>query len=259
MKTKNLFTSLAAAVMLSAGLAGAGVSAAEPVHAATTQSSSQKGIGLNFRSVSATVNSDKPVLLALKSDNKSFEKADSTYTKGQAVNVYYSVDVTATSPSGQKQSITLYCIKVGNQTENDASLFIPSTEVTTSAKVPTREDWLKQRENDVNTVQDAVNNRGYKYIMVTPKSKKGAKIYGAYAYSAKNKKKSKIFFKATKKKIKFGKKIKAVGKKPIVKYGKVKYIYVGKKRYLKVSDVKLTAKLNPLNLPDDLKNLIVQN
>lgn len=34
MKTKNLFTSLAAAVMLSAGLAGAGVSAAEPVHAA---------------------------------------------------------------------------------------------------------------------------------------------------------------------------------------------------------------------------------
>ena len=37
MKTKNLFTSLAAAVMLSAGLAGAGMSAAEPVHAATTQ------------------------------------------------------------------------------------------------------------------------------------------------------------------------------------------------------------------------------
>ena len=43
MKTKNLFTSLAAAVMLSAGLAGAGVSAAEPVHAATTQTSSKKG------------------------------------------------------------------------------------------------------------------------------------------------------------------------------------------------------------------------
>ncbi len=42
MKTKNLFTSLAAAVMLSAGLAGAGVSAAEPVHAATTQTSSKK-------------------------------------------------------------------------------------------------------------------------------------------------------------------------------------------------------------------------
>lgn len=65
MKTKNLFTSLAAAVMLSAGLAGAGVSAAEPVHAATTQTSNQKGtISFKRRSVSATVNSDNPKVLA---------------------------------------------------------------------------------------------------------------------------------------------------------------------------------------------------
>ena len=199
MKTKNLFTSLAAAVMLSAGLAGAGVSAAEPVHAATTQT--QKGIGLQFRSVSATVNSDKPVLLTLKSDNQSFEKTDSTYTKGQAVNVYYSVDVTVTSPSGQKQSITLYCIKIGSQTE--APVFIPSTEVTTSAKA------------------------------------------------------KKVYFKATKKKIKYGKKYKS---SMIVKNGKSRYAYIGKKRYLKTSTIKVVSvKYAPVQLSDDLKNLIVQN
>ena len=250
MKTKNLFTSLAAAVMLSAGLAGAGVSAAEPVPAATTHT--QKGIGLQFRSVSATVNSDKPVLLTLKSDNQSFEKTDSTYTKGQAVNVYYSVDVTVTSPSGQKQSITLYCIKIGSQTE--APVFIPSTEVTTSAKIPTREDWMKQRENDVKTVQDAFNKVTTKYIVITPKSKKGAKIYYAYKKSAK-----------AKKKIKYGKKLKAVSPsekvyQPIVKVGKKKYVYIGKKRYLNWSNVKIvSAKYTSLQLSDELKDMLVEN
>ena len=258
MKTKNLFTSLAAAVMLSAGLAGAGVSAAEPVHAATTQT--QKGIGLQFRSVSATVNSDKPVLLTLKSDNQSFEKTDSTYTKGQAVNVYYSVDVTVTSPSGQKQSITLYCIKIGSQTE--APVFISSTEVTTSAKIPTREDWMKQRENDVKTVQDAFNKVTTKYIVITPKSKKGAKIYYAYKKSAKAKK---VYFKTTKKKIKYGKKLKAVSPsekvyQPIVKVGKKKYVYIGKKRYLNWSNVKIvSAKYTSLQLSDELKDMLVEN
>ena len=77
MKTKNLFTSLAAAVMLSAGLAGAGVSAAEPVHAATTQTSNQKGtISFKRRSVSATVNSDNPKLIAVNQDGKIVKSMD---------------------------------------------------------------------------------------------------------------------------------------------------------------------------------------
>lgn len=256
MKTKKLFTSLAAAVMLSAGLAGA----AQTVHAdstaqAQTTSQAKKGsISLKRRSVSVTVNSDRPVLLGLKDDKKSFEKVNSTYTKGQTINVYYSIGVNATSQSGESQTITLYYI--GNQTVNgkDTPVFIPATDVTTSASVPTQEDWVKQAQSDQKAIQDAYNNRTLEYIVVTPKSKKGAKIY--YAYK-KTKKSKKVYFKATKKKIKHGKKFKT---SMIVKNGKTKYIYIGKKRYVKQSAMKITsAKYAAVKLPDDLKNLIVEN
>ena len=46
----------------------------------------------------------------------------------------------------------------------------------------------------------------------------------------------------------------------IVKNGKNRYVYIGKKRYVKQSAMKIvSAKYTPLNLPDDLKNLIVEN
>ena len=46
----------------------------------------------------------------------------------------------------------------------------------------------------------------------------------------------------------------------IVKNGKSRYVYIGKKRYLKSTAVKVTnVKYSPLNLPDDIKNLIVNN
>ena len=103
-------------------------------------------------------------------------------------------------------------------------------------------------------IQDAYNNRALKYIVVSPKSKKGAKIYYAYKKSAKAKK---VYFKATKKKIKYGKKYKS---SMIVKNGKSRYAYIGKKRYLKTSTIKVvSAKYAPVQLSDDLKNLIVQN
>ena len=258
MKTKKLFTSLAAAVMLSAGLAGV-AQTAQPVQAQTTNQAKKGSVSVKRRTVSVTVHSDKPVLFGLKDDNK-FEKVDSTYTKGQAINAYYSIDVTATSQSGQSQTITLYYI--GNQTVNgkDTPVFIPSTDVTTSASVPTQENWVKQAQSDQKAIQDAYNNRT-QYIVVTPKSKKGSKIYYAYLKSRKSKK---VYFKASKKKIKHGKKIKAVSvsKKsyqPIVKVGKKRYVYIGKKRYLNWSSVKATVKTTPLQLSDDLKNLIVEN
>lgn len=66
MKTKKLFTSLAAAVMLSAGLAGTGMAMGQPVHAAgTTQSSNTKAGTVSVRTVSATVNSDNPKLVVV--------------------------------------------------------------------------------------------------------------------------------------------------------------------------------------------------
>lgn len=244
MKTKKLFTSLAAAVMLSAGLAGV-AQTAQPVQAQITNQAKKGSVSVKRRTVSVTVNSDKPVLFGLKDDNK-FEKVDSTYTKGQAINVYYSIDVTATSQSGQSQTITLYYI--GNQTVNgkDTPVFIPSTDVTTSASVPTQENWVKQAQSDQKAIQDAYNNRTLEYIVVTPKSKKGAKIYYAYKKTRKSKKK-----------IKHGKKFKT---SMIVKNGKTRYVYIGKKRYVKQSAMKITsAKYAPVQLSDDLKNLIVEN
>lgn len=252
MKTKKLFTSLAAAVMLSAGLAGV-AQTAQQVQAQITNQAKKGSVSVKRRTVSVTVNSDKPVLFGLKDDNK-FEKVDSTYTKGQAINVYYSIDVTATSQSGQSQTITLYYI--GNQTVNgkDTPVFIPSTDVTTSASVPTQENWVKQAQSDQKAIQDAYNNRTLEYIVVTPKSKKGAKIYYAYKKTRKSKK---VYFKATKKKIKHGKKFKT---SMIVKNGKTRYVYIGKKRYVKQSAMKITsAKYAPVQLSDDLKNLIVEN
>ena len=225
MKTKNLFTSLAAAVMLSAGLAGAGMSAAEPVHAATTQTSSKKGtISIKRRSVSATVNNANPKLYAVNQDGKIVKSMDSNYTKGQTVD-------------GQQ-----------------CAIYVVSTDVTPSATVPSQADWYKQAQSDQKAIQDAYNNRALKYIVVSPKSKKGAKIYYAYKKSAKAKK---VYFKATKKKIKYGKKYKS---SMIVKNGKSRYAYIGKKRYLKTSTIKVvSAKYAPVQLSDDLKNLIVQN
>lgn len=87
--------------------------------------------------------------------------------------------------------------------------------------------------------------------MLTPKSKKGAKIYYAYKKTRKSKK---VYFKATKKKIKKGKKYKS---SMIVKHGKTRYVYIGKKRYVKSRMV--SAKYAPVKLSDDLKSLIVEN
>lgn len=252
MKTKKLFTSLAAAVMLSAGLAGTGMVMGQPVHAAgTTQSSNTKTgtVSVKHRTVSATVNSDNPKLVVGAKDQTNTDQIDSNYTKGQTINVLWSTE----AKQGDK-TVTLYYIE--NRTINGkASLvFIPSTDVTTSGNVPTKSAFDEQANNDVKAIQDAYNNRSLQYITVTPKSKKGAKIY--YAYK-KSKKAKKITFAACKKKIKYGKKYKS---SMIVKNGKTRYVYIGKKRYVKQSAMKIvSAKYTPLNLPDDLKNLIVEN
>lgn len=145
---------------------------------------------------------------------------------------------------------------IENRTINgkDSLVFIPSTDVTTSGNVPTESAFVEQANNDVRAIQDAYNKRSLQYITVTPKSKKGAKIYYAYKKSKKSKK---ITFAASKKTIKYGKKYKS---SMIVKKGKTRYVYIGKKRYVKQSALKIvSAKYAPLNLPDDLKNLIVEN
>lgn len=250
MKTKNLFTSLAAAVMLSAGLAGAGVSAAEPVHAATTQTSSKKGtISIKRRSVSATVNNANPKLYAVNQDGKIVKSMDSNYTKGQTIQLYFSNEA-----KNDQGSVTFYYVDSQTVDGQQCAIYVVSTDVTPSATVPSQADWYKQAQSDPKAIQDAYNNRALKYIVVSPKSKKGAKIYYAYKKSAKAKK---VYFKATKKKIKYGKKYKS---SMIVKNGKSRYAYIGKKRYLKTSTIKVvSAKYAPVQLSDDLKNLIVQN
>lgn len=237
MKTKNLFTSLAAAVMLSAGLAGAGVSAAEPVHAATTQTSSKKGtISIKRRSVSATVNNANPKLYAVNQDGKIVKSMDSNYTKGQTIQLYFSNEA-----KNDQGSVTFYYVDSQTVDGQQCAIYVVSTDVTPSATVPSQADWSKQAQSDKKAIQDAYNNRALKYIVVSPKSKKGAKVY----------------FKATKKKIKYGKKYKS---SMIVKNGKSRYAYIGKKRYLKTSTIKVVSvKYAPVQLSDDLKNLIVQN
>lgn len=252
MKTKKLFTSLAAAVMLSAGLAGTGMAMGQPVHAAgTTQSSNTKTgtISVKHRTVSATVNSDNPKLVVIAKDQTNTDQIDSNYTKGQTINVLWSTE----AKQGDK-TVTLYYIENRTINGKDSLVFIPSTDVTTSGNVPTESAFVEQANNDVKAIQDAYNKRSLQYITVTPKSKKGAKIYYAYKKSKKSKK---ITFAASKKTIKYGKKYKS---SMIVKKGKTRYVYIGKKRYVKQSALKIvSAKYAPLNLPDDLKNLIVEN
>ena len=252
MKTKKLFTSLAAAVMLSAGLAGTGMAMGQPVHAAgTTQSSNTKTgtVSVKHRTVSATVNSDNPKLVVVVAkDQTNTDQIDSNYTKGQTINVLWSTE----AKQGDK-TVTLYYIENRTINGKDSLVFIPSTDVTTSGNVPTESAFVEQANNDVKAIQDAYK-RSLQYITVTPKSKKGAKIYYAYKKSKKSKK---ITFAASKKTIKYGKKYKS---SMIVKNGKTRYVYIGKKRYVKLSALKIvSAKYAPLNLPDDLKNLIVEN
>lgn len=252
MKTKKLFTSLAAAVMLSAGLAGTGMAMGQPVHAAgTTQSSNTKTgtVNVKYRTVSATVNSDNPKLVVVVAkDQTNTDQIDSNYTKGQTINVLWSTE----AKQGDK-TVTLYYIENRTINGKDSFVFIPSTDVTTSGNVPTESAFVEQANNDVKAIQDAYK-RSLQYITVTPKSKKGAKIYYAYKKSKKSKK---ITFAASKKTIKYGKKYKS---SMIVKNGKTRYVYIGKKRYVKQSALKIvSAKYAPLNLPDDLKNLIVEN
>lgn len=251
MKTKKLFTSLAAAVMLSAGLAGTGMAMGQPVHAAgTTQSSNTKigTVSVKHRTVSATVNSDNPKLVVVAKDQTNTDQIDSNYTKGQTINVLWSIE----AKQGDK-TVTLYYIENRTINGKDSLVFIPSTDVTTSGNVPTESAFVEQANNDVKAIQDAYK-RSLQYITVTPKSKKGAKIYYAYKKSKKSKK---ITFAASKKTIKYGKKYKS---SMIVKNGKTRYVYIGKKRYVKQSALKIvSAKYAPLNLPDDLKNLIVKN
>ena len=252
MKTKKLFTSLAAAVMLSAGLAGTGMAMGQPVHAAgTTQSSNTKTgtVSVKYRTVSATVNSDNPKLVVVVAkDQTNTDQIDSNYTKGQTINVLWSTE----AKQGDK-TVTLYYIENRTINGKDSLVFIPSTDVTTSGNVPTESAFVEQANNDVKAIQDAYK-RSLQYITVTPKSKKGAKIYYAYKKSKKSKK---ITFAASKKTIKYGKKYKS---SMIVKTGKTRYVYIGKKRYVKKSALKIvSAKYAPLNLPDDLKNLIVEN
>ena len=251
MKTKKLFTSLAAAVMLSAGLAGTGMAMGQPVHAAgTTQSSNTKTgtVSVKHRTVSATVNSDNPKLVVVAKDQTNTDQIDSNYTKGQTINVLWSTE----AKQGDK-TVTLYYIENRTINGKDSFVFIPSTDVTTSGNVPTESAFVEQANNDVKAIQDAYK-RSLQYITVTPKSKKGAKIYYAYKKSKKSKK---ITFAASKKTIKYGKKYKS---SMIVKNGKTRYVYIGKKRYVKQSALKIVSvKHAPLNLPDDLKNLIVEN
>lgn len=144
MKTKNLFTSLAAAVMLSAGLAGAGVSAAEPVHAATTQTSNQKGtISFKRRSVSATVNSDNPKLIAVNQDGKIVKSMDSNYTKGQTIQLYFSNEA-----KNDQGSVTFYYVDSQTVDGQQCAIYVVSTDVTPSATVPSQADWYKQAQSD---------------------------------------------------------------------------------------------------------------
>lgn len=252
MKTKKLFTSLAAAVMLSAGLAGTGMAMGQPVHAAgTTQSSNTKTgtVSVKRRTVSATVNSDNPKLVVVAKDQTNTDQIDSNYTKGQTINVLWSTE----AKQGDK-TVTLYYIENRTINGKDSFVFIPSTDVTTSSNVPTESAFVEQANNDVKAIQDAYNKRSLQYVTVTPKSKKGAKIYYVYKKSKKSKK---ITFAASKKTIKYGKKYKS---SMIVKNGKTRYVYIGKKGYVKQSALKIvSAKYAPLNLPDDLKNLIVEN
>ena len=238
MKTKKLFTSLAAAVMLSTSLAGSGAVLSQTAHAAdttqtaSTNSQAKKGtMTVKYRTVTATIKNTNPTLYTIGDDGKTLKPVTIGYTKGQAIQLTYIV------PTSGKNKV--YAIEgTMNVNGKDVQLFVPETEVTVSGTVPTFDDAVKQRTADVKTIQDAFNNRDLKYIVITPKSKK-------------------IYFKASKKKIKKGKKFKS---SMIVKHGKTRYVYIGKKRYVNQSAVKLvSAKYAPVKLSDELKNLLEEN
>ncbi|AJY61210.1 MAG: hypothetical protein ACTHV0_08220 [Lactobacillus helveticus] len=261
MKTKKLFTSIAAAVMLSTSLAGSGAVLSQTAHAANTtqtttkNSNDKKGtVSVKRRSVTVTINSDKPTLLAVGEDGKSVKPVASTYTKGQTIQVYYSVAFTATAQGSEGHQLPAYYVENKEIDGKESMIFIPAGAVTAATAVPSQADWVKQAESDAKAIQEAYQNRDLKYIVVTPKSKKGAKIYYAYKKTRKSKK---VYFKATKKKIKKGKKYKS---SMIVKHGKTRYVYIGKKRYVKLSALKMvSAKYAPVKLSDDLKSLIIEN
>lgn len=255
MKTKNLLTSLATAVMLSASLMGSATAiSTQTAYAADTASSSKKGtISLKQRSTSATVNRNKPKLYAADENGNSLKPIDSDYVKGQTIQVRFSIEGSKQN-SSQNQSTKLYYVDNRTVDGKKQMLFILSSDVTPLGAVPTYNEYQKQAENDAKAVQEAYSNRSFKYLVITPKSKKGARIY--YAYK-KSKKAKKIYFEATKKKIKKGKKYKT---SMIIKHGKTKYAYIGKKRYVKYSAMKIvSAKYNNVKLPDDLKNLVIEN
>ena len=173
MNTRKLITSMAAAVMLSTGLAGVGTAMTNQPAQAATQSGSS--ISIRRRSVTATVNSDKPQLIAYDPSTNKFVKAlDSTYVKGQTIPVYYAITATSTA-NGTSQNVTFYFLENRTVDGKSCMILIPSTSVTPASTVPTAEEFQKTAENDAKTIQDAYANRTIKSITVTPKSKRAPK------------------------------------------------------------------------------------
>lgn len=165
MKTKKLFTSIAAAVMLSTSLAGSGAVLSQTAHAANTtqtttkNSNDKKGtVSVKRRSVTVTINSDKPTLLAVGEDGKSVKPVASTYTKGQTIQVYYSVAFTATAQGSEGQQLPAYYVENKAIDGKESMIFIPVGAVTAATAVPSQADWVKQ----------AYQNRDLKYIVVNP-------------------------------------------------------------------------------------------
>ena len=149
MNTRKLITSMAAAVMLSTGLAGVGTAMTNQPAQAATQSGSS--ISIRRRSVTATVNSDKPQLIAYDPSTNKFVKAlDSTYVKGQTIPVYYAITATSTA-NGTSQNVTFYFLENRTVDGKSCMILIPSTSVTPASTVPTAEEFQKTAENDAKT------------------------------------------------------------------------------------------------------------
>ncbi|NRN98497.1 hypothetical protein IMAU80756_01743 [Lactobacillus helveticus] len=172
MKTKKLFTSIAAAVMLSTSLAGSGAVLSQTAHAANTtqtttkNSNDKKGtVSVKRRSVTVTINSDKPTLLAVGEDGKSVKPVASTYTKGQTIQVYYSVAFTATAQGSEGQQLPAYYVENKAIDGKETMIFIPAGAVTAATAVPSQADWVKQAESDAKAIQEAYQNRNLKYIV----------------------------------------------------------------------------------------------
>lgn len=249
---KNLITLLSAGLML---VSGVGVAApAATAHAATTNNSGST-LRIKRRSVNAVIKDDKPKLIACDASTGKFVKQiDSNYAKGQAIPVYFSIVATAQNGSGQNENVNLYFVNTQTIDGKNCMVFVPDSSVTVASAVPTYDQYSKQAQDDATAIQNAFKNRKITSFSVTPKSKKGSKIYYAYRTGKKSKK---FVFKASKKKIKKGKTFKARG---VVKNGKSRYVYIGKMNYLKWKSVKITnVKYSALDLPDDVKNLIVEN